>query len=402
MKILITSDTYFPVINGISVSIYNLYTQLTKLGNEVKILTLSQEKNSKKEGDVYYIKSFPCKVYPNTRITISYFDKFLQEIIDWKPDIIHTQTEFSAFLFAEKISKALNIPIVHTYHTLYSQYTDYFIKNKTIGNRIVSLLSKKIMNKTDIVIAPTDKVKNELLSYKVKTFIQVLPTGIDFSSFQEQISLNKKSKLKEIYGISEKEKILITVGRLGKEKNISELLVNFKELLTLNDNIRFLIVGDGPNRDNLIKESVNLNINNKVIFTGMISRNEIADYYKISDIFMSASTSETQGLTYIEALASGLPEICRYDKCLEGVLKDGYNGFSYTNKEEFLNCINKLLNDKDLYNKFSQNAKHSVQKYSAENYALKAEEIYDETLKRYIFNNIMKKSKQLKFENIGG
>ena len=142
MKVLITTDTFTPTISGVVTSVINLNKELVRMGHDVRILTLSHGNYSSKQDNVYYIKSFGVNVYPNMRATVSFNDKYLKEILEWGPDIIHSQCEFFSFVFAKRISKKLNIPIVHTYHTMYEHYTEYVLKNKTVGKKLVSAFSK--------------------------------------------------------------------------------------------------------------------------------------------------------------------------------------------------------------------------------------------------------------------
>lgn len=168
MKILITADVFAPTVNGVVTSVLNLYTQLKNNGHDVRILTLSNYKYSYKEDHVYYIKSFGIKIYYNARATINFRDKYVNEILDWAPDIIHSQCEFFTFVFAKKISKELNIPIVHTYHTLYEYYTHYFTRYRRFGMKFVSFATKMLLNNVNTIIAPTQKVKDVLKNYGVK------------------------------------------------------------------------------------------------------------------------------------------------------------------------------------------------------------------------------------------
>ena len=130
MKILLTTDAFAPIVNGVVTSVMNLYTQLKMRGHDVRILALANEGCSRQEGDVYFIRSFGVNIYPDARATVNYKSRMVTEIIKWGPDIIHSQTEFCSFLFAKKIAKKLDIPIIHTYHTLYQDYTSYFTFNK--------------------------------------------------------------------------------------------------------------------------------------------------------------------------------------------------------------------------------------------------------------------------------
>ena len=139
--------------------------------------------------------------------------------------------------------------------------------------------------------------------------------------------------------------VLLNLGRLGTEKNLGELVEFFAEARKENDNLVFLIVGDGPARKNLESLAKDLGVEQWVIFTGMVDPSQVQEYYQLGDVFISASTSETQGLTYIEAAANGLPLVCRRDDCLTEVLHSGENGYAYTNEGEFLKGIDALTED---------------------------------------------------------
>lgn len=385
MKILITTDAFTPTVNGVVTSVLNLRSQLIERGHDVRILTLSEDNFSRKEDNVYYVKSFGVRIYPNARATINFHNKYIKEIIDWEPDLIHSQCEFTSFIFARKISKKLNIPIIHTYHTMYEDYTHYFTHSKNLGRKVVSMLSRKLLNNVTTVIVPTDKVQKVLKDYGVKNNIVTVPTGIKLEDFEKQpIEIEK---LKEELGIGKENKVLVTIGRLAKEKNIEELLDNMKDLLVIDEKLVLLIVGDGPFRRSLEKKAKEMKIDKNVIFTGMINPKEIYKYYKLGDIFVSASKSETQGLTYLEALASGLPAVCREDSCLENVIINGYDGFAYESITEYLEKVETILNNDNLYNFMSNNAHKVAEKYSEKNFVRQVEHVYfNQLLESQMYN----------------
>lgn len=375
MKILITTDWYRPVINGVVTSVVNLEAELEKKGHDVKILTLSDNHHSRRENNVYYMQSFNMdKIYPNARASLFVNKKYLDEIIQWKPEVIHSQCEFTSFIFAKKIACKLNIPIVHTYHTIYENYTHYFSPVKTLGKKAVAVFSKDILNKVNAVIAPTEKVNKLLLGYGVDTEIYTVPTGIDLNRFNMTLPDALKRKAKESLKIPEGNAVLVSIGRLAKEKNLDQIIGYMKRMET--GNITLLIVGDGPYRQKLEKDVRDSGLEGKVIFTGMIAPEEIPYYYHLGDIFVSASNSETQGLTYMEALASGLPAICRRDPCIEDVVIDGYNGFQYDSFDSFKDAVSLILSDIGNYRKLSGNAKAVANRYSTLNFAEKLENIY--------------------------
>lgn len=381
MKILITADCYTPTINGVVTSILNLETELRRLGHDVKILCPSENFHSSESENVYRIGSVGVgRIYSGARAALRISQSHLQKLIDWKPDIIHSQSEFSSFIMAKRIAAEVNCPIVHTYNTVYENYTHYFSPSITLGRKAVIVMTKRILRHTKAVIAPSQKIERLLKDYGIEQPIKVIPTGLRLKKFSDEISVNIINELKAKLGIPLKSRVLITVGRAAKEKNIDELIRYFKRLDI--ENTVFVIVGGGPYLDALKDLAYAENISDKMIFTGAVEPENIAAYYRLGDIFLSASQSETQGLTYIEALASGLPAVCRRDDCLNNVITNGKNGGQYTDFKEFSELIRTFLFNDELYKSMSENAVQTTQKYSAEKFAKDVETVYMEILEK--------------------
>ena len=347
LKILITTDLYTTETNGVVTSVKNLFDELTANGHDVKILTISDNLHSHKDGAVYYIRSVPLKaVYPDLRMPVSYRHKLIQEIIDWKPDVVHSQCEFFSYQFAARISRITGAPIVHTYHTLYEQYlTSYVVPSKRLGDYLAKVLSRARLKRVKTLVAPTQKVEHTLEAYGMKAPISVVPSGISLEQHHQRLTPQQRQEKRRALGIADDDQVLLNLGRLGGEKNLGELMELFAEAREQNGNLKFLIVGDGPAREDLEKQAQKLGVAEDVIFTGMVEPSQVQYYYQLGDVFVSASTSETQGLTYIEAAANGLPLLCRQDDCLADVLQEGQNGYEYTSAEEFLRAIDEMVHD---------------------------------------------------------
>lgn len=376
MKILIASDWYKPTVNGVVVSVLNLQSELIKLGHEVRILTLSNNSYSYKVDNVVYLGSVSAeKIYPEARLRIPLTSGYVEELVEWQPDIIHTQCEFSTFITAKRISKKLNVPIVHTYHTVYEDYTHYFSPNKEWGRHIVASFSRRILENVEKVIVPTGKVKKLLEGYEITQEIQIVPTGIDITAFQNQISSDERIALRHKLGISNSDSIVLYIGRLGKEKNLEEV-ISFLEKINM-ENLVFLVVGGGPYKEKLKEFTANLNMDKKVIFAGMVPPVDIGKYYALGDLFVSASNSETQGLTYIESMASGLPALCREDPCLEGVIFNGVNGWQYNGFEDFKEKLEQFFANSELKVNMSAKAVEIAESnFSKEAFGKNIERIY--------------------------
>lgn len=378
MRVLITTDLFKPTINGVVTSILNLEHELKEQGHEVKILAVSQSMYSYREDNAYYIKSVPSHIYPEVRVPISKASSFVEELIEWKPDIIHSQCEFFSYGFAKRIAKATNAKLVHTYHTLYEQYTEYIPIGKRLGRAALGKYMKTRLKYTNLIIAPTKKVEQTLRQYGLAKEIRIVPTGIKLEKFDSSIEKNEVMCLREKYGIQKEDKVLLSLGRLGFEKRIDELLYGMKEVVKTQKNIKFLIVGGGPARESLEKLTDELQLRDYVRFVGMVRPEEVQIYYHLGDVFVCASTSETQGLTYIEAEASGLPLICRKDACLYGVLEEGGNGFSYEDIYRFAKYIRTYMADENWLKQAGEHSKKIAEKYNTNRFGKTIEGIYKE------------------------
>ena len=378
-KILITTDLYTVNTNGVVTSVQNLFDELTAMGHDVRILTLSGDLHSHKKGAVYYIRSVPLGVvYPDLRMPTSYRHKLIQEIIDWKPDVVHSQCEFFSYQFASRIAKITGAPIVHTYHTLYEQYlTSYVVPSKRLGEYLAKVLSRQRLKKVTTLVAPTKKVESTLQGYGMKAPISVVPSGIRLEQHRQRIDEDTRSAMRLELGIGEDDQVLLNLGRLGGEKNLQELLELFAEARKQYDNLKFLIVGDGPAREELQRLAKELGVEAHVIFTGMVPPDQVQNYYQLGDVFVSASTSETQGLTYIEAAANGLPLLCRQDDCLAEVLQEGRNGYEYTSADEFLEAIDAMVSDEAWRADAAKRSQEIAARFDKKTFAEAIENIYE-------------------------
>ena len=211
--------------------------------------------------------------------------------------------------------------------------------------------------------------------YRVKPDINVIPTGIDLSRFGERDSVESKNRLKMDLGIPEHYRVILYLGRVSKEKNIDEIMRYLDRYMETDENVCFLVVGDGPYKPVLENLAKTMKYSERIILAGAKPWDEITHYYQLADVFVSASTSETQGLTYIEALASGLPVLARKDPCLEGVLIDGYNGYSFEDNIGFMEGLSKIFENNGDIN-YGKNALESVERFSTQEFAARVENIY--------------------------
>ena len=382
MKILITSDWYSPAVNGVVTSVTNLRRELERRGHEVRVLTLSQNRRSWEKDGVTYLGSIAAGlVYPGARLRTALAGKWVRELIAWRPDVVHSQCEFSTFFLARRIAEELDVPLVHTYHTVYEDYTHYFSPSVRFGKQAVAVFSRWVAARTDCLIAPTGKVRMLLQGYGVRQPVFVVPSGIDLTPFSGEADPWRTAVLRASLNIPTDRTILVFVGRLAEEKNIDELLRCRAALGSAP--VTLLLVGDGPDRPRLERETAALGLMAPdVIFAGMVAPEQVADWYRLGDLFVSASTSETQGLTYIEALAAGVPTLCRADPCLTGVIRSGENGWQYQNEADFQSKLALFLSQPHHRERMSRNARTTAAEFSAQRFAERVESIYEEQITR--------------------
>ena len=382
MKILITTDWYTPAVNGVVTSVKNLRRELEARGHEVRILTLSPDLRSETAAGVTRIGSIGAgRIYPGARLRTALAGRWVRQLVEWGPDVVHSQCEFSTFFLARRIAEELNVPLVHTYHTVYEDYTHYFSPSVRWGRRAAAVFSRWITGQTDCVIAPTGKVRQLLLGYGVERPVLVIPSGIDLRRFHRPRDPMAEAVLRASLEIPAGRTVLLFVGRLAAEKNVEELLELRK---ALGDRpVTLLLVGDGPHRQALEARAAELGLTAPdVIFAGQVPPEQVADWYRLGTVFVSASTSETQGLTYAEALASGLPVLCRADPCLDGVIRRGENGWQYETAEAFLRQMETILEDSALVTSMRAAAAASAEPFSAERFARRVEAVYLDQISR--------------------
>lgn len=341
MRVGLFTDTYFPQVSGVATSIRTLKEELEKEGHEVYIFTTT-DKHVKRFEDPTIIRlpSVPFVSFTDRRVVYRGLISSYKIAKEYHLDIIHTQTEFSLGLLGKMVGKALRIPVVHTYHTQYEDYVSYIANGKIIRPSMVKPLLRGYLKDLDGVICPSRIVLNLLEGYEVTIPKRVIPTGIALENYvREDIRKEDVAALRKELAISDDETMLLSLSRVSYEKNIQAIIHQLPAVLSENSRIKLVIVGDGPYLQALKELAVSSGVEDHVVFTGMIAHDQVGLYYKACDFFISASTSETQGLTYIESLASGKPIIAHGNPYLDDLITDRMFGTLYYAESELSDAI---------------------------------------------------------------
>ncbi len=393
MRIALFSDTYPPQINGVATATYTLAKVLKNKGHDVLVVTINEDgiKHLTYENGILRIPGITAKKLYDYKFANIYSLKASLIIKEFRPQVIHVQTEVGIGIFGRLIAKKFKIPLIYTYHTMYEDYTYYVTKGfkpfDRFAKKFVAVVSALISDSTTQFTTTSEKTKDKLISYGVKRYINVIPNGIDFSAFsKDKIDINHLEELRKKYNLQGK-KIFLVLGRLAKEKSVDVILTYFKKYVTNNpnNNLHLLIVGDGPNKVDLEELTKKYDLNDLVTFVGGIPHTEVAYFYYLSDLYLSASISETQGLTYNEAMACKLLVFARYDLNLEGTIIDSKTGFFFNDCDSFEDKLEKILNlDNSEREKIVSAAyKLNVEKYSLDLYYERMYDVYNKAIRKF-------------------
>lgn len=388
MRIGLFTDSYPPFINGVSTSVAMLKNALEKKGHTVYVVTVNNSSiryDYNEDNHILKIPGVPIGLY-DYRLSRIYPLKVINIMKSWNLDVIHSHTELGIGILARIFAKQFNIPLVHTYHTIYEDYTHYVNHGyfEKPSKKIVEHLTKFYCDTTaKEIIVPTNKTYKLLKDkYKIEKNIHIVPTGIEVDRFfLENIDVKLLSSLKRKLNLTKKDYVIIFVGRLAKEKNVEFLLEAQKKLIQENSNIKLIIVGDGPDKEKYEDIAAKLKISKNVIFTGKIPWDEIQYYYHLSNFFVTASKSETQGLTVVEAMASSIVPLVINDEAFFGTVTNQINGLIFKTQEEYCDDILLLIKDSNLRNRLSKQARIQSEHLSTSQFAENVLVVYERVIK---------------------
>lgn len=340
MNIGLFTDTYFPQVSGVATSIKTLRDELIAQGHHVYIFTSSDPRaTDSPEDGIYRFPSVPFVSFKDRRIAFTGWLKVLRIARKLDLDIVHNQTEFSLGVMGKMVAKELGIPCIHTYHTMYQDYLHYIANGRVLKPKDVARLAHLYLKNMAGVIAPSERVLDTLESYHVESPIRVIPTGVNLRVYRLRDTPEQKLAMRQKYGYDSDTPVLLSLSRLAFEKNIQELIASMPDVLAKEPTSQLLIVGDGPARQSLERQVREMGLRDHVTFAGQISNDEVPHYYQIADVFVSASDSESQGLTYDESLASDMPIVVRRSEYTDQLIDDPGIGMSFQKRADLVKGI---------------------------------------------------------------
>jgi 1,2-diacylglycerol 3-alpha-glucosyltransferase len=373
MHIGFYTNAYYPTVSGVVRSVSTFRMVLTEMGHNVFVFAPHSGDFVDKEPFIFRYPAVDIPQYPQIPFVIPIsvcLDRILPSL---HLDVIHSHHPILLGQTAVEKATHMNLPMVFTFHTRYREYSHYLAINQKFVKEQIDRWLRDYMERCHHIIAPSESIRELLASeYGITSQVTVLPTGIDLKSYE---NLNRE-QLRLRYGW-ETNRVLISVGRLAKEKNWDTLLEAAAPVMRRHADIRLVILGEGPERKELQELASNLSIAAQVDLIGEIHPAEVPQYLTAADVFCFASVTETQGLVTLEAMAAGLP-VAAVDATGTGdAVEQDRQGFLTENNSTALTAaIEHLLQDQDLRQRFGQAARQRAQTFGIRNLSKKLLDVY--------------------------
>lgn len=369
LRVAMFTDNYLPFTGGVPISIHRLYKGLTAKGTLVRIFAPSYGEWTGVEGgeDVFRCRTFRHRKKSQMKITNIFSGLIKEELDRFDPDLVHVNHPYWLGWRGKNLARKKGLPVVFTYHTRLERYMHYIpIPGAPLKQILAHYLIKRFANGCEAIIAPTASTEEYLRRLGVRSMVTTIPTGVDFGEY-ERWSPGRIKESRERYA-RDGEVLLISISRLAKEKNLDFLIDGLAKVRDRSKvPFRCLMVGDGTQRPHLESKVDGLRLGDQIVFTGNLEPSDVAGACLASDIFVFASTSETQGMVLLEAMAGGCPVVAVSSSGVYDVIENGFNGFKVPEStDSWAEAVVRLLEEPGLRETFAANSREFALKYSAE------------------------------------
>ncbi|MDX1417095.1 MAG: glycosyltransferase family 4 protein [Candidatus Promineifilaceae bacterium] len=372
LHIAFFTNTYRPTMSGVVRSIDTFRQAFTDMGHNVFIFAQKAHKYEDKEP---FIFRYPAVEVPfvNDYAFPMPFSRTIDNVLpSLKLDVIHSHHPFLLGDVAADKAKSLDLPMVFTFHTRYDEYTHYVPISPDLTKVVIDLWMSHYLEKCNHIITPSESIKEILIEHGVRGDMTAIPTGIDITPFEE--ADGEAVRKKNGWG---DDLVLISVGRLAKEKSFDTLLEAAAKVMRERSHVRLVIVGGGLEKKSLEKLAKELGIADRVQFTGSIPYEDVPSHLKGADIFCFASTSETQGLVTMEAMAAGLPIVAVDATGTSDAVDHGQDGLLTDNNAEALaGALEQVIDDAELRQRLIDGAAKKVQWFDIRRQAQRMLDVY--------------------------
>ncbi len=359
MRIGIFTESYPPIINGVSTSVQTLIARLEAAGHRVFVFTSHYPHYADERAGIFRFPSFNSLVEPDYVLPIPFSPRIARIIPTLKLDIVHSHSPFFLGLMARRIARTLNLPHVATNHTLYTEYAHYLpLLAPAVTRRLLVRWMRRFYDTCDQVLAPSELTRRVLTEqYRVQSPVTVVPTGIP----EPPYVLARPAEVRQELGLPPDACILLYVGRLAPEKNLDLLLRAFVQIAAQTNDTYLVLAGSGKSRSGLESRARALGIHRRTRFAGFLGRTKLDPLFQAADVFLFSSKTETQGLAVGEALAAGLPAVVVNSGGAPETVRDTIDGFLVADDADAMaKAALRLLSDPALRRRMADEARRGA------------------------------------------
>lgn len=379
MNVAMFTNNYKPFVGGVPIAIDKLAERLRQRGHRVYVFAPDygkHEEESAGEKDVIRVPSL--RNFNDTEFAMPWpltLEPYTQ-FGDLDVDVVHVHHPFLLGEVGMHAGRSANLPVVFTYHTQYEKYAHYLPFGEKMVEEIAVNLSTRFANTCDAIIAPSTDIKKTLVERGVTVPIRVIPTGVDLQQFRR----GKRGVLRKQLNIPESSRVMLFLSRLAKEKNVGFLFDAFARLAAKDPDLHFVLVGSGDEEENLKAKAAELGLGERTHFTGTKSGDDVISAYKGADLFVFASTTETQGMVVLEAMAGGLPVVAVDAPGVRDIVVEGQNGFLVPegDVEAFVARCEQVFAEPDIRAVLKKGAEERSRALSLANTTRKVEQVYEQ------------------------
>jgi len=361
MRIGMMGDAYKPKVSGVTMHISLTSRALTAAGHDVRIFTLGQEADA--DDEPYVVRSPGVPLADSGFYLGLRYTKAARHLLQ-SMDVIHVHHPFLSGRLALRYARPVNKPVIFTNHSRYDLMAHAYLPlvPEEVSETLLQTYLPAFCRQVDLIIVPSASVRVLLHDLGVQEDIEVIPNGVDLRPFAQARALPRQE-----LGFSEKDVLLTYVGRLGPEKNLMLLLRAFAGAQAAFPEAALLIVGDGPEREDLEERTRHARLESRVRFVGQVDYPALPKYLAACDAFVTASVSEVHPLSVIEALASGLPVVGTRSPGIQDTVEDGVTGYLAANDiAAYTAKLSRLLADPAGRKRMSEQARRASEQYAIE------------------------------------
>jgi glycosyltransferase involved in cell wall biosynthesis len=393
MKIALTTDTYWPRINGVTVVVDGLRRYLTAYGHDVRVFAPAYPPSPgqppvQDPPNVLRFSSISLPLSREDRLGWPINRWRITRIFsDWKPDIVHSHSEFTIGFSGKAYCRRAGVPHLMTRHTMWEDYILSYAPHtpRWLARGIVNVWSRLDYRLVDRVVVPAEHLRQLIRSYGVSIPVEVIPNGVDILEAAHLSCTEASERVARILRSVEGKRVLITMGRVAREKNIDFLISAFERVPQTPQPVVLLVVGDGPYRKKLESKVVASGWGERILFTGYLDRSEVAALLVRSDVFVFASKTESHGLVIIEAMSCGTAIVAVKARGADEIV-DGSWGTDLVpeDPDEFARRVTMLLADEQLRQRLATQGREAAQNWTLQRMAERTLALYESLVRTHV------------------